>query len=216
MDIYFLGHSAFRLQGKNASVVTDPTDPKVTGFKFPKTSADIVTVSHTQHSDHKSVELVDNVKRVISGPGEYEVMGVSVIGVATFHDDQRGKLRGKNTVYVIEIDDLRVAHLGDLGHTLSEKTLSEIGDIDILLIPVGGEFTIDSTAAVKVMQSMEPKITIPMHFQTPGLNAATFAKLATEEAFLSASGLPVENEQKLSVKRSTIGEDQKIVVLTRR
>lgn len=215
MDIYYLGHSAFKLQGKNASILTDPTESSVTGLKFPKISADIVTVSHTQHSDHKSVELVSDVKKVISGPGEYEIGGISVIGISSFHDDKKGALRGKNTLYVIEIDGLRVVHLGDLGHTLAEKTLSQMGDIDVLIIPVGGDFTIDAATAVIVMQAIEPKITIPMHFQTPGLNKA-FSKLESEEAFLTASGLPVERSRKLSVKAATIGEDQKIVVLERR
>lgn len=215
MDIYYLGHSAFKLQGKNASILTDPTESSVTGLKFPKISADIVTVSHTQHSDHKSVDLVSDVKKVISGPGEYEIGGISVIGISSFHDDKKGALRGKNTLYVIEIDGLRVVHLGDLGHTLAEKTLSQMGDIDVLIIPVGGDFTIDAAKAVVVMQAIEPKITIPMHFQTPGLNKA-FSKLESEEAFLTASGLPVERSRKLSVKAATIGEDQKIVVLERR
>lgn len=216
MDIYYLGHSAFRLQGKKASVVTDPSDPSVTGLKFPKVSADIVTVSHLQHSDHKSVELVKDVNKVISGPGEYEINGVSVIGISTYHDDKKGELRGRNTIYVIEIDELRIAHLGDLGHPLSEKILNQMGDIDVVFIPVGGEYTIDAATAVKVIQSMEPKIAIPMHYQTPGLSSKVFGKLETEEAFLTASGLPVEQATKLSVKRSTIGEDQKIVVLARR
>ena len=117
--------------------------------------------------------------------------------------------------YVIEIDGLRVAHLGDLGHTLAEKVLTQMGDIDILIIPVGGEFTIDGAVAVNVMQAIEPKITIPMHFQTSGLNKA-FSKLESEEAFLTASGLPVERIKKLSVKAATLGEDQKIVVLERK
>ncbi len=212
MDIVYLGHSSFRLKGKIASLVTDPFDPKMVGLPFPKVSADIVTVSH-DHQDHNKTELVKDVKKVIAGPGEYEINGVSVIGIQSFHDDKKGKLRGKNTIYVIEMDGLRIVHLGDLGHKLSERIIEQIGNIDILMIPVGGEYTINTPIAVEVVHAIEPKLVIPMHFKTPKLKPETFAKLTTEESFVKELGLPIEKTNKLNVDINSIGEDQKVILL---
>jgi len=215
MDITFLGHSSFRLKGKTATVVTDPFDPEVVGLKFPKVIADIVTVSH-QHEDHNQADLVKGVKRLVSGPGEYEIMGVSIIGIPTFHDEKKGAKRGKNTIYVYEMDGLRLVHLGDLGHKLHEKILEKIGDIDILMVPVGGEYTIGPTEAVEVARAIEPKMVIPMHYQMPGLNPATFAKLSSTKPFLAEIGLLVEKTDKLSVKKENIGEESKVILLEKK
>ncbi|MFV1917047.1 MAG: MBL fold metallo-hydrolase [Patescibacteria group bacterium] len=215
MDITYLGHSSFRLRGKNASLVTDPFDPKMVGFKFPKVSADIVTVSH-DHGDHNQAEIIGGVNKVIKGPGEYEISGVSVIGISTFHDDNKGSLRGKNTVYVIEMDRLRIAHLGDLGHKFSESVREEMGDIDILMIPVGGEYTISPATAGQITRDIEPNICLPMHYQMRGLDPKTFAKLEGVDQFLNDLGLPVERLDKLSVKKESLGEEQKVVVLNKK
>jgi len=212
MDIVYLGHSSFRLKGKVASLVTDPFDPKMVGLSFPKVSADIVTVSH-DHQDHNKTELIKDVKKIVAGPGEYEINGVSIIGIQSFHDDKKGKLRGKNTIYIIEMDGLRIAHLGDLGHKLSEKMVEQIGNVDILMIPVGGEYTIDTPTAVEIVRAIEPKLIIPMHFKIPKLKKETFAKLTTEEPFVKELGLPIEKTNKLNVNISSIGEDQKVILL---
>src|SRR4030043_2410474 len=103
MDISYLGHSSFRIKGKNASVVTDPFDSQMVGLKFPSVEADIVTVSH-DHNDHNQSQLVKGVKRVVAGPGEYEIMGVSIIGIPSYHDSEKGAARGKNIIYVYKID----------------------------------------------------------------------------------------------------------------
>lgn len=215
MDITYLGHSSFRIKGKDAALVTDPYD-KYIGLKFPSVEADIVTISH-QHEDHNQAELVSGDKKVVDGPGEYEIKGVSIIGFPSFHDDKKGEERGKNTIYVIEMDGFRLAHLGDLGHPLSDELVAEIGDIDILMIPVGGKFTIDSAQAVSVVQAIEPSITIPMHYQVPGLDPKTFSELESVEKFLKEVGITTEVLPKLSVKREDIiPEAQKIVVLERK
>jgi L-ascorbate metabolism protein UlaG (beta-lactamase superfamily) len=212
MDITYLGHSSFRLKSKTATLITDPFDPKMVGLSFPKISADIVTVSH-DHDDHNKTELVKDIKRVVDGPGEYEINEVSIIGISSFHDDKKGKTRGRNTIYILEIEGLRLAHLGDLGHKLSERMVEKIGDIDILMIPIGGEYTIDASVAAQIVRDIEPKLIIPMHFKTPKLNPQTFSKLTTEEPFLKELGLPVEKTNKLTVTVSSIGEDQKIILL---
>ncbi len=210
-----MGHSSFLLRGKTGTVVCDPFDPKMVGFKFSSVKADIVTISH-DHQDHNRAALVNGVKKVISGPGEYEVMGISILGLPSYHDEKEGANRGKNTIYVLEIDGLRICHLGDLGHKLSENLLEDLSHIDILLIPVGGEYTIGPSGAVAVIQEIEPMIVIPMHYQVPGLNPEIFAKLAPVEEFLKEVGLRVENVHKLSVKKEELGEEPKIVVLEKK
>lgn len=214
MDITYLGHASFRIKGKNAAIVTDPYDSQKVGFKFPSgIEADIVTISH-QHTDHNFADAVKNYSKVIAGPGEYEIAGVSIIGFPSFHDDKKGEERGKNTVFVFEIDDMRIAHLGDLGHELSSDTLEEMGSIDILMIPVGGKYTIDSQGAVKVMQSIEPSIILPMHYFVPELQLSQ--ELEKPEEFINASGIPFETMDKLIIKKSDIGEDQKIILLEKK
>lgn len=215
MDITFLGHSSFKLKGKTGSVVTDPFDPQMVGLKYSGVEGDIVTVSH-DHDDHNQVSLVKGVKKVISGPGEYEILGISILGFPSFHDDKEGSVRGKNTIYVFEIDGLRIAHLGDLGHALSEELVEDLGDIDILMVPVGGEYTIGPNEATNVVSAIEPTIVIPMHYQMPGLKPETFSKLTPVDSFLKEVGLTSENLPKFVVKKEELGEDKKVVVLEKK
>ena len=212
MDITYLGHSSFKIKSKNASIITDPFSPEKVGLKYPKISADIVTVSH-DHDDHNKADLVKDTRMVIKNPGEYEVMGISIVGISTFHDDKKGTLRGKNTIFVIEIEDIRVAHLGDLGHVLSEKTIDKIGDVDILLIPIGGEYTINSSQSAQIVRDMEPNIAIPMHFKVDGVDEKTFGMLSDEKSFLAEVGYMVERTDKLVVKKASLEEEKKVVVL---
>ena len=138
-------------------------------------------------------------------------MGVSIIGLSSFHDDAQGADRGKNTIYVFEIDEMRICHLGDLGHTLNEKLVEEIGDIDILMIPTGGEYTINSETAVAVVQGIEPRIIIPMHYgegaeSTPGKALKTFLKEAGEEKLTSVDKLTLK-------KKDLEGKEAEVIVL---
>lgn len=167
MDIHWLGHSCFRIKGKGSSVVIDPVPPE-TGYSMGKVEADLVAVTH-EHPGHNYLEGVGGEHRVIRGPGEYEIGGVFVTGVASFHDDKSGDLRGKNTIYLIEMDGAAVCHLGDLGHVLNAKTVSELGKVDVLLLPVGGVTTIDAVAAAEVMQRLSPRWIVPMHYKTPAI-----------------------------------------------
>ena len=215
MDITYLGHSSFRLRGKSLSLVSDPFDSKKVGLKFPKISADLVTVSHA-HDDHGFVQAVSDVKKVIDGPGEYEISGVSIIGFGTYHDSKKGVERGKNTIYVIEMDDLRLVHLGDLGHRLTEDVLGELGEVDVLMIPVGGIYTIGPSEAGEVVRDIEPRITIPMHYKISGINQEGFGELATVDDFLREVSLPVERLEKLSIKKNELGEEMKVVVLEKK
>src|SRR5258706_1744173 len=210
MEITYLGHSAFKIKGKSISIITDPYSSDKVGLKFPKSEAEIETVSH-HHKDHDFVESVAGIKKVIDGPGEYEIAGVSIIGISSFHDDKKGAERGKNTIYVIEIDNMRLVHLGDLGHKLDETQIKEIGTIDIAFIPVGGTYTIDAKVAVEVVNQIGASIIIPMHYDVVGLTLSE--KLDPVDTFLTESGLRVENLPKLNIKEGDITSDEKHVVI---
>lgn len=219
MNITYLGHSSFKLQGKEGTVVTDPFDPKSVGLDWKNPKADIVTLSH-QHGDHNNIQGVKSANGdkgifIIDGPGEYEVSDVMIHGWATYHDGELGTKRGKNTIYSVELDRVRVLHCGDLGHELSENLIEEIGQVDVLLIPVGGHYTIDAKTAAKITKTLTPGIVIPMHYQTPGLNPDTFKDLTGADEFLKEMGTEgIEPQDKLNISQSNIPDDTQIVLLT--
>lgn len=213
MEITYLGHSSFRFRGKNASVVCDPYDSDMVGLKFPKhTQADIVTISH-MHEDHNAASQVEGSPYIINGPGEYEVKGVGIVGHATFHDEEKGATRGKNTIFRIEIDGISVVHLGDLGHILTGTQVDELDGVGILLIPVGGIFTLDPAKAVAVVNEIDPAIVIPMHYGRPELNQKTFSELSGVAAFLKEIGKEAVPQPKLTVTRDKLPEEMQVVVL---
>lgn len=208
MDITWYGHSCFKLKGKNASVVIDPYNPEMLGLKKLRVSGDILAISH-QHEDHNYSDAVEGSPFVIAGPGEYEVKGVTLHGVQTFHDTKDGKERGPNVFYTIEIDGVVVGHCGDLGHELSTTQLEALGDIDILLIPVGGVYTIDAAAAVKVIAQIEPHVVIPMHYKL-----GDKLPLGTLDEFLKVYGKgKVDPVSKYSVTKDKLPDGEEIVVL---
>lgn len=216
MEITYLGHSSFKIKAKTAGVVTDPFSSEMVGFKFPKTEADIVTVSH-QHLDHNNISMVEGNPFIISAPGEYEVKGVSIFGYQSFHDSKSGAERGENVIYVIENEGLRICHLGDLGSAISPKTLEEISEIDVLMIPVGGGVTIGPHEAADLISQIEPKIILPMHTRVSGINEKVFGDLKTVEEFLKEMGtLSPEKLDKLSLTKDKLTEEMKIVLLERK
>ena len=216
MDIFYLGHSSFRLKGKNASIIIDPFDSKEVGLKYSSNEADIVSVSH-EHKDHNAVDVVKGEPKVISGPGEYEIKGISILGFSSFHDSKKGEERGKNTIYVFEIDGIKVCHLGDLGHKLSDSLIESLGDIDVLMIPVGGIYTIGPTEAVEIVRDIEPSFILPMHYYVDGIEKGTFGKLEPVENFLKEVNLTVEKMPKLAVKKEEVNlEVQKVILLEKK
>src|SRR3989339_983848 len=187
MDIKYLGHSAFLIKTKTAKIVTDPFDPTmVGGLKFPKTEADVVTVSH-QHKDHnqfKNVSGINNVEPLlIDMPGEFEKLGVRIFGFQTFHDKTQGSERGENIMYKFESEGLSVLHCGDLGVVPEESFLETIGEVDILLVPVGGFYTIDPEEAFQLVKKVEPAIVIPMHYNSDKIDQKNFGKLSAVSEF---------------------------------
>ena len=211
-----MGHSSFKIRGKNGIVVCDPFPSKI-GFPFPKVSADIVTVSHS-HFDHCAIDQVSGTARkekpyVIDAPGEYELLDIAVSVHPSFHDGENGKLRGKNNIVVIRIDGIAVAHLGDLGHMLSDSDIDSLGIIDVLIVPTGGEFTVSPKQAAEIVEAVEPSIVIPMHYKTDK-HSPEFAKLAPVDEFLKEMGkvglAPVD---KISLTAGSLPEEMEVVVL---
>ena len=192
MEITWLGHSCFRIKGNNAVIITDPFSPDL-GYKLGKQTANIVTVSH-QHPSHSCIQDIEGNPHVIKGPGEYEISGVLVIGIAAYHDAVKGQSRGKNTVYLMEIDGVAVCHAGDIGHVFSDDQLEEMGNVDVLMLPVGGVSTINAALAAEMVRKVEPKVVIPMHYKTP----QTTRELDSIEDFLKEMGRP-ETEAKAKV-----------------
>lgn len=211
MDIYWYGQSLFKIKGKSATVVIDPFDPQI-GLKLPKElSADIVLSSHA-HYDHNNVAFVGGNPLIVTGPGDYEKNGISIRGISTYHDSTSGSERGKNTAYHLLIDGVNVVHLGDLGHLLSEEQITQIGEADILMIPVGGNYTIDAENASKVVTQLEPRIVIPMHYKIDEV------KVDIEGLGPFLKELGAENIQpvpKLSVTKDKLPEETTVVVLSK-
>ncbi len=216
MIINWYGQSCFQItssQGKNnnVSIVIDPFSEDL-GLRVPRLTADILLVSHG-HSDHNNVKAVAGEPFVISGPGEYEKKEVFVQGIPAFHDSSSGRERGTNIIYVIEAEDLRICHLGDLGQKeLTPEQIDKIGEIDVLMIPVGGVYTISAKEAVKIMSQIEPNITIPMHYQLPKMKL----KIDGLDKFLKTMGIKkLTPLPKLTVKKKDIvPEEAKIIVLS--
>ena len=207
MDVTWLGHGCFRLRGRSAAVVTDPYPPSI-GLKLQRLDADLVTISH-EHENHNYTQAVKGAYE-IRGPGEYEVAGVSVIGLPSFHDAEKGARHGRNTVYLIEIDDLRVCHLGDLGHKLDDVEAEAVTSADVLLVPVGGNTALNASLAAEIVRHLEPRFVVPMHFAIPGLKIT----LDPIERFLKEMGLTsAEPQPKLSVQKGSGEYDTKVVVL---
>ncbi len=199
MEITWLGHSCFRLRDAQTTLITDPFSLDL-GYSLDKPTARVVTVSH-QHPGHSNVQAIAGEPKLVTGPGEYEVGGVLIIGLATFHDNESGKKRGKNTIYLIEIDGLVLGHLGDLGHVLSASQVEEMGNIDVLLLPVGGVSTIDAPRAAEVVRQLEPKVVIPMHYKTKALKR----ELEPVDRFLKEMGVKeITPQPKLSLTKSSL------------
>jgi len=212
--VEFIGHSCFQIsfspsKDETVRVLIDPFDDSI-GLAMPSLSAEIVLITHN-HSDHNNIKRVKGSPFLVSGAGEYEIKKIFIEGISSFHDDSEGKERGGNTIYTIEGENIRFCHLGDLGQKqLSEEQLEKIGIVDVLMIPVGGTYTIDALSAQKIISQIEPKIVIPMHYAVPNLKI----KLDRVENFLKAFGKSqLVPHDKLVVKAGSLPEDEMEIVL---
>lgn len=215
MHIIWHGQACFQIiaslaKGEQISICIDPFSKEI-GLRPPSFNADIVLVTHN-HFDHNNYSSLRGDAFLINGPGEYERKGIFIQGILSWHDNKQGSERGLNTIYTIELENMRLCHLGDLGQKeLTEKQVSQIGEVDILMIPVGGTYTINGIEAAKIISQIEPLLVIPMHYAIPGLKV----KLDSVDKFLKAMGLKsVQAQPKLLIKKKDlIGEETKVVVL---
>ncbi len=212
MIISWLGHSCFKIQDKDIIIITDPYGPGY-GLKPPRLKADLVTVSH-DHADHNYTSGIMGEPIIINGPGEYEVKGIYINGLNSWHDNQGGKDKGPNTIYRLEIEGVSLAHLGDLGHILDDRLVEQLEGTDILLMPVGDVYTINAKQAVEVISQIEPRIVIPMHYHQPEFQ--TKNKLDGVDKFCREIGIckrGLVDKLKIS-KKDLPSEETQVVVMS--
>lgn len=216
MVISYIGHSCFKItskyNGRDLILVTDPFGKSI-GLRLPKLSADIVTVSH-DHDDHNNAQAVQgNLEKqpfIIDQVGEYEIKNVFVAALKTWHDSKEGKDRGENLIVKFDIEGLSLAHLGDLGHVLNDEQLEKLGNIDILIVPVGGTYTLNAVSAAKVVRQIEPRIVIPMHYRDPKVKI----KLDSVNAFRKEMGGQAETVKKLKIAKKNLPADEiKLIII---
>ncbi len=196
MEISWLGHSCFMLRGKNVTLIADPFSPQL---------------GHPQGEPLK-------LGKVNARPGEYEISDVLITGVASYHDNKRGAERGRNTIYVIHMDDLVICHLGDLGHTLQEEQLEEVADADILLVPISGQYVLNAAQAAEVISQVEPRIVIPMHYHPSAVYQESPGETPNPlDKFCREMGIEAINSQpKLVITHSTLPAETQVVILSNR
>lgn len=212
MKIKWLGHSCFLLTSKAGTrILTDPFDERA-GYALPAVEADIVTTSHN-HYDHGNVGVVKGDFEHLDKPGRFSKDGVEVSGISTFHDESGGTKRGSNIVFKFDIDGIRICHCGDLGHVLLPEQVQEIGEVDVLLVPVGGTYTVDAKGACEVRKQLEPAVTIPMHFKTELLS---FPIDGVNRFLAAAGGGEMSGKQEIEVSKENLHEFPGILVLNYR
>jgi L-ascorbate metabolism protein UlaG (beta-lactamase superfamily) len=208
LDISWYGHACFRIREAGVAIVTDPYSRAI-GLTLPRMRADIVTISHG-HEGHSRTRGLRGHPQILQGPGEYEVGGVFITGVPTFHDDNRGSSRGQNVAFLFDFRGLTVCHLGDLGHTLAQEQVEMLNGVNVLLVPAGGGSTLSASDAAQVVGQIEPNIVIPMHYHTPGLAR----DLAPVSRFLKAVGaVQSAMQDMLRVTVTTLPQEVQVVVL---
>jgi L-ascorbate metabolism protein UlaG (beta-lactamase superfamily) len=214
MKIKWYGHAAFLITSdQGTKIMIDPYEPGAFGGQLSygkiRDQVDLVLTSH-DHADHNYTKDLPGTPQIVKGSGSKTAKGISIKGISTFHDPSKGSERGANTIFTFKIDNIQLCHLGDLGHLLSDKELAEIGPVDILLIPVGGFFTIDPNEATRVAEQIKPKILIPMHFKT----AKCGFPIAPVEDFLKGkSNAKHPKTSEVAFDKATLPQQMEIVVL---
>lgn len=209
MTIMWFGQSCFRIEAKEGSILIDPFSKDI-GLRPPKIKDDLVLVTHG-HYDHNNLDGLNPEAFVIKNPGEYEKQGIAVHGILSYHDKSEGKERGLNTIYIIKTEEMTICHLGDLGQEkLTDEQVQVISDVDILMIPVGGTYTINYKEAVGVISQIEPKIVVPMHYKIPDLKI----DIEGVDKFVKELGLTPEKMDKLKIaKKNLPAEEMKLILL---
>lgn len=209
MTIQWLGHSCFLITSSDGrTLLTDPFDETV-GYALPNVPANVVTCSH-DHYDHHATHPLPDGYTVIDTPGTHHNHGFVVEGIPSFHDEEQGSLRGANTIYTFQVDGLKVAHLGDLGHLPTKAMEEQLQGIDIMLLPVGGVYTVDGDQAVQIVEMVKPRLAIPMHYRTDELRF----ELSGPEAFLSHFDHHKLNSNRVEINAENIGDYAPVLVLS--
>ncbi|MGI5879674.1 MAG: MBL fold metallo-hydrolase [Syntrophomonadaceae bacterium] len=206
MIISWLGHASFIIETAGKTIITDPFDER-SGYTPWQQPVDIATVSH-DHWDHNAVHVLQGNPKIIKEAGQFNFPQITITGFSSWHDKNHGADRGSNNIYKIMAEDISLVHLGDQGAHLETELIAQIGQVDILFTPVGGKFTLDAEDAFQVIQQLNPKIVIPMHFQTPHLSF----KLAPVEAFTCRFNQVIKLPF-LEVNRDKITDSLQIIVL---
>ncbi len=214
MKIKWYGHAAFLITSdQGVKIITDPYESGAYGGQLSygqiKDQADIVLTSH-DHADHNDPKSLPGSPEIVKGSGSKTVKGISIKGLSTYHDPSKGSERGANTIFTFTIDGIKVCHLGDLGHILSEKELVEIGSVDILFIPVGGYFTIDAKEATRVAEQIKPKVLIPMHFKT---EKCGFPITPVEDFLKGKSNPKRPKTNEMAFEKKSLPQQMEILVL---
>ncbi len=215
MEITYFGLNSVRLRGREAAVLIDPYDPKL-GLSPVRLNVQVVALTH-EDPTHFSMQGLGNDYHQVSGAGEFEIQGIALHGIQTYHDHKKGAERGKNTVYVIEIDDLRICHLGHLGHVLDEAQLDAIGSkVDVLLVPVGDGSHINATEATEIVNQVEPKLVVPISYKLPGLTLLAQNLEGVEKFAKEMGATDLTPQPKLQLTSSPASEEPKLVILEAR
>lgn len=209
MEISWLGLSSFRIKGKQVTLITDPFLSE-TGDNSNRSAANIVCLSYQSPTADVAIEKIGRNPYIIRGPGEYEVSNALIIGIPCYQDDNKGSVRGKNTIYALEIEELSVCHLGRLGHLLDDEEIETIGNVDVLLLPVGGNITINASLAAKLVRNIEPKIVIPMHYKTSGISL----EIDPVDKFLNEIGAQgLMAQPKFNITKNNLPQTTQVILL---
>ncbi|MDQ6884422.1 MAG: MBL fold metallo-hydrolase [Candidatus Dormibacteraeota bacterium] len=211
----YFGLNSVRLRGREAAVLIDPYDPKL-GLSPVRLNVQVVALTHDDPT-HFSMQGLGNEYHLVSGAGEFEIKGIALHGIQTYHDHKKGAERGKNTIFVIEVDDLRVCHLGHLGHALDETQLDAIGSkIDVLCVPVGDGSHINATEATEIVNQIEPKLVVPISYKLPGLSLLAQNLEGVEKFAREMGATDLTPQPKLQLTSSPTTEETKLVILEAR
>lgn len=206
MEITSLGHSSFKIVGKEISIITDPFDQDKVGITFPKAEAAVVTVSH-DHFDHNKIDALKGNFICFDSPGEYEIKNTEIVGIESSHDKSQGAERGLNTIFLYRVDGIKICHLGDLGTDLSSDQIEKIDGVDIVFIPVGGKYTIDAKEAAKIISEIDPKIVIPMHYRV-----GKMTDLDPVDNFLSEIGKQPQKTDRIKIQPKDLPENLEVIL----
>ena len=214
MRIKWYGHAAFLITAdQGLKIITDPYESGAYdgALAYGKIldQADLVTSSH-DHADHNDTQSLPGSPQIVKGSGSKTAKGIPFRGIPTYHDSSKGNERGANTIFTFLVDGIQICHLGDLGHILSDKEVAEIGTVDILLIPVGGYYTIDPEEAIRVAEQIKPKVLIPMHFKT---EKCGFPIAPVEDFLKGKANVKQPKSSEVSFDKKSLPQQMEIVVL---